>query len=57
MKMLWKLTKEAGRYKFLYVIAIMATLGLTAINLTAPKILSAMTGIVEKALMMPHLIP
>ena len=48
MKMLWKLTKEAGRYKFLYVIAIMATLGLTAINLTAPKILSAMTGIVEK---------
>ena len=47
MKMLWKLTKEAARYKFLYVVAILATLALTFVNLTAPKILSAMTGIVE----------
>ena len=50
MKMLWKLTKEATRYKGLYVIAILSTLSLTAINLTAPKILSSMTGIVEKGL-------
>ena len=48
MKMLWKLTKEASRYKGLYVLAILSTLGLTIINLTAPKILSSMTGIVEK---------
>ena len=46
MKMLWKLTKEATRYKGLYIIAILSTLLLTAVNLAAPKILSQMTGIV-----------
>ena len=50
MKMLWKLTKEAARYKGLYVLAILSTLLLTVINLTAPKILSSMTGIVEKGI-------
>ena len=48
MKMLWKLTKEATRYKCLYVLAILSTLGLTIVNLTAPRILSTMTGVVEK---------
>ncbi len=48
MKMLWKLTKEAARYKGLYVLAILSTLGLTVLNLTAPKVLSNMTGVVEK---------
>ncbi len=48
MKMLWKLTKEAARYKGLYVLAILSTLGLTVVNLTAPKLLAAMTGVVEK---------
>ncbi len=48
MKMLLKLTGEAARYKGLYVLAILSTLGLTVINLTAPKLLSSMTGIVEK---------
>ena len=48
MKMLWKLTKEATRYKGLYVLAILSTLGLTIVNLVAPRILSAMTGIVEQ---------
>ena len=46
MKTLWKLTKEATRYKGLYVLSILSTFGLTIINLTAPKILSSMTGIV-----------
>lgn len=50
MKMLWKLTKEAARYKGLYVLAILSTLILTVINLTAPKILSSMTGVVEKGM-------
>ena len=50
MKMLWKLTKEAARYKGLYVLAILSTLGLTIVNLTAPKVLSAMTGVVEKGM-------
>ena len=47
MKLLWKLSKEASRYRGLYVIAILATLTLTVINLAAPKVLSSMTGIVE----------
>lgn len=47
MKMLWKLTKEAARYKGLYVVAILSTFALTVINLSAPKVLSAMTGVVE----------
>ncbi len=47
MKMLWKLTKEAARYKGLYILAILSTLCLTGINLAAPKVLSSMTGIVE----------
>ena len=47
MKMLWKLTREAARYKLLYVTAILATLGLTVVNLAAPRVLSALTGVVE----------
>lgn len=50
MKMLWKLTKEATRYKGLYILAILSTLLLTAVNLTAPKVLSEMTGIVGKGM-------
>lgn len=50
MKMLWKLTKEAARYKGLYILAILSTLSLTAINLAAPKVLSTMTGVVEKGM-------
>jgi len=46
MKMLWKLTKEAARYKVLYLFAILSTLLLTGVNLAAPKLLSRMTGIV-----------
>ncbi len=47
MKTLWRLSREAIRYKTLYTVAILSTLLLTAVNLTAPKLLSAMTGIVE----------
>ncbi len=48
MKLLWRLSQEAVKYRHLYVLAICATLGLTGVNLAAPKALSAMTGIVEK---------
>ena len=48
MKMLWKLTKEATRYKGLYALAILATLALTGVNLFAPRVLSSMTGIVSR---------
>ena len=44
---LWRLSREAIRYRTLYTIAILSTLALTAVNLAAPKLLSAMTGIVE----------
>jgi len=50
MKLLWKLTKEAARYKGLYAIAILSTLALTAVNLSAPKVLSALTGVVESGM-------
>lgn len=48
MKMLWRLSREAIRYRTLYVIAILSTLALTGVNLAAPKALSAMTGVVER---------
>ncbi len=47
MKLLLRLSREAIRYKKLYVIAILSTLCLTGVNLAAPKVLSNMTGIVE----------
>ena len=48
MHLLWRLSREAIRYKNLYIIAILSTLGLTCVNLAAPRALSAMTGIVER---------
>ena len=47
IKTLWRLSREAIRYRTLYTVAILSTLALTAVNLAAPKVLSAMTGIVE----------
>lgn len=46
MKSIWKLTKEATRYKGYYVGAILAMLALTGVNLVAPKVLSRATGII-----------
>ena len=50
MKLLWRLSREAVRYKYLYIWAILSTMGLTAVNLAAPRVLSAMTGIVERGM-------
>lgn len=47
MKLLWRLEKEAIKYKNLYIIAILSTFALTFVNLAAPKILSSITAIVE----------
>lgn len=47
MKLMFRLAKEALRYKAFYVISITATFLLTVVNLIAPKILSKMTAIVE----------
>ena len=48
MRLLLRLSREAVRYKNLYIIAILATLCLTGVNLAAPRALSAATGIVER---------
>jgi len=50
MKLLWRLGKEAIKYKALYVIAILSTFALTIVNLAAPKILSSMTALVEQGI-------
>jgi len=46
MKTLWRIAKEAVRYKGWLMLAIIGTLSLTAVNLTAPRIMASMTGIV-----------
>ncbi len=48
MKLLLRLSRQAIRYKALYVAAILSTLALTLVNLAAPRVLSAMTGIVGR---------
>lgn len=50
MKLILKLTKEAARYKGYYFAAILATLCLTIVNLTAPRILSNATGIIGRGI-------
>lgn len=48
MKLLLRLGKEAIRYKTYYIIAIISTLALTIVNLTAPKLLSSMIALIEE---------
>jgi len=48
LKILWRIGKEARKYKGLYVVAVLSTFALTLINLTAPKILSSMTALIER---------
>ena len=55
MKLLFKLSREAIRYKGLFFFAIFATLGLTLVNLAAPRALSRMTGIVSAGVDEPGL--
>ena len=50
LKTLWRLSREAIRYRTLYTVAILSTLALTAVNLAAPRLLSRMTGLVEDGL-------
>ena len=47
MKLLWRIAKEASRYKWLLILGALATLTLTLLNLSAPAILREMTGIVS----------
>lgn len=47
MRTLWRVAKEARRYKWLLLVAGVATLLLTLVNLAAPRVLTSMTAIVE----------
>ena len=46
MKIILRLSKEATKYKGYYLLAILSTLALTAVNLTAPKVLSYATALI-----------
>jgi len=46
MKILWRLAKEAVRYKGWLLLSILGTLSLTVVNLIAPRIMAMMTGLV-----------
>ena len=50
MKTLWRIAKEAVRYKWWLLLAIMGTLALTAVNLIAPRIMATMTGLVAEGM-------
>lgn len=50
MKTILKLSREAARYKGYYVGAILATLCLTIVNLTAPRVLSSATGLISSGM-------
>ena len=47
MKTLWRVAKEAKKYRWLLIVAAVSTLILTAVNLTAPRLLTQMTAIVS----------
>ncbi|MBQ8177931.1 MAG: ABC transporter ATP-binding protein [Clostridia bacterium] len=47
MKVLIRIGKEAKKYMKYYIVGIVAVIITSAVNLTAPKLLSAMTGIVS----------
>ena len=47
MKVLFRIGKEAKKYMKYYVVGILAVIFTTAVNLTAPRLLSQMTGIVS----------
>ncbi|MDR1804370.1 MAG: ABC transporter ATP-binding protein/permease [Treponema sp.] len=48
MNLLWRIAKEAKKYRGLLSIGAVATLLLSAVNLTAPRLLARMTGIVQR---------
>jgi ATP-binding cassette subfamily B protein len=46
MKILLRVAKEARKYRWLLIIAILGTIALTAVNLIAPRLLAQMVSIV-----------
>ncbi|MCL2094210.1 MAG: ABC transporter ATP-binding protein/permease [Treponema sp.] len=50
MKLLWRVAKEAKKYWGLLVMGALANIVLTGVNLTAPRILARMTGVVQRGI-------
>ena len=50
MKTLWRIAKEAVRYKWWLLLAILGTFLLTGVNLIAPRIMANMTGLVAEGI-------
>ena len=50
MKILWRIAKEAVKYRTLLIIAMLSTLAVTALNLIAPRLLSGMAGLVASGI-------
>jgi len=48
MKLLWRIAKEAQKYRGLLLVGAFSTLCLTGLNLAAPRLLARMTGIVQR---------
>jgi len=50
MHTLWRIAKEAVRYKWWLLLSIFGTLSLTTVNLIAPRIMASMTGLVAEGM-------
>ncbi len=50
MKIIWRLSKEAVKYKSYYILAILSTLCLTGVNLAAPRVLSYATSLIGEGI-------
>src|SRR5215471_19027800 len=48
MNLLWRIAKEAKKYRGLLFIGALSTMLLSGVNLTAPRLLARMTGIVQR---------
>ena len=56
MKTLWRIAKEAVRYKWWLILAMTGTFLLTGINLITPRIMASMTGFVAQGITQERLI-
>jgi len=50
MKKLWRIAKEAVRYRWWLILAMLGTMSLTGVNLIVPRIMASMTGKVAEGI-------
>jgi len=56
MNTLWRIAKEAVRYKWWLLLAILGTFLLTGVNLITPRIMASMTGLVAEGMTRERLV-